>query len=45
MRLVTGKGWALQELHQVGISLEEVFIRVVAGEQAAPEPALEEGAR
>ncbi len=45
VRLVTGKGWALQELHQVGMSLEEVFIRVVAGEQAAPEPALEEGAR
>ena len=35
----------LQELHQVGMSLEEVFIRVVAGEEAqeqavvaAPEP-------
>ena len=24
----------LQELHQVGMSLEEVFIRVVAGEQS-----------
>jgi ABC-2 type transport system ATP-binding protein len=45
VRLVTGKGWALQELHQVGMSLEEVFIRVVAGEQAAPEAALEEEAR
>jgi ABC-2 type transport system ATP-binding protein len=44
VRLVTGKGWALQELHQVGMSLEEVFIRVVAGEQAAPEAALEEDA-
>ncbi len=32
VRLVIGKGWALQELHQVGMSLEEVFIRVVAGE-------------
>jgi hypothetical protein len=46
VRLVTGKGWALHELHQVGMSLEEVFIRVVAGEQDAPEAiALEEEAR
>lgn len=37
VRLVAGKGWALQELHQVGMSLEEVFIRVVAGEQESPE--------
>ena len=37
VRLVTGKNWALQELHQVGMSLEEVFIRVVAGEQHAPD--------
>jgi ABC-2 type transport system ATP-binding protein len=37
VRLVTGKNWALRELHQVGMSLEEVFIRVVAGEQAAPD--------
>ena len=37
VRLVTGKNWALQELHQVGMSLEEVFIRVVAGEQVAPD--------
>src|ERR1051325_8948288 len=37
VRLVTGKGWALQELNQVGMSLEEVFIRVVAGEQVAPD--------
>jgi hypothetical protein len=29
------RGWKLQELHQVGMSLEEVFIRVVAGEEAA----------
>jgi ABC-2 type transport system ATP-binding protein len=34
VRLVTSKGWMLQELHQVGMSLEEVFIRVVAGEEA-----------
>ena len=37
VRLVTGKNWSLQELHQVGMSLEEVFIRVVAGEQVAPD--------
>ena len=43
VRLVTGKGWALQELHQVGMSLEEVFIRVVAGEQE-PYPAVAEEA-
>jgi gliding motility-associated transport system ATP-binding protein len=37
--LAASRGWALQELHQVGMSLEEVFIRVVAGEEvedAAP---------
>jgi ABC-2 type transport system ATP-binding protein len=38
VRLVTGKGWTLQELHPVGMSLEEVFIRAVAGEQESPEP-------
>ena len=37
--LVLSRGWALQELHQVGMSLEEVFIRVVAGEEAH-DPAL-----
>jgi ABC-2 type transport system ATP-binding protein len=46
VRLVTGKNWTLQELHQVGMSLEEVFIRVVAGEQVAPDAvAAEEEAR
>jgi len=44
VKLVTSRGWTLQELHQVGMSLEEVFIRVVAGEDeqepaAAGEPA------
>jgi ABC-2 type transport system ATP-binding protein len=39
VRLVAARGWALQELHQVGMSLEEVFIRAVAGEQDEPEPA------
>jgi len=43
VRLVTGKGWALQELHQVGMSLEEVFIRVVAGEQESPGAVAVEG--
>ena len=27
----------LLELHQVGLSLEEVFIRVVTGEEQAPQ--------
>ena len=46
VRLITGNGWALQELHQVGMSLEEVFIRVVAGEQDPQEVvAVEEEAR
>ena len=34
------RGWALQELHQVGMSLEEVFIRVVAGEEAQEQAAV-----
>jgi ABC-2 type transport system ATP-binding protein len=38
VRLVTGRGWTLQELHQVGMSLEEVFIRAVAGEPEAADP-------
>jgi len=38
-RLVLGKGWRLLELHQVGMSLEDVFIRVVAGEEHAAEHA------
>jgi ABC-2 type transport system ATP-binding protein len=37
VQLVTGRGWRLLELHQSGMSLEEVFIRVVAGEQDATE--------
>jgi ABC-2 type transport system ATP-binding protein len=46
VRLIIGRGWELQELHQVGMSLEEVFIRVVAGEQVAPDAVvLEEEAR
>ncbi len=34
VQLVLSRGWRLRELHQVGMSLEEVFIRVVAGEEA-----------
>jgi ABC-2 type transport system ATP-binding protein len=37
VKLVMSRGWGLTELHQVGMSLEEVFIRVVAGEES-PEP-------
>jgi ABC-type multidrug transport system ATPase subunit len=33
VQLVAARGWRLLELHQVGMSLEEVFIRVVAGEE------------
>jgi ABC-2 type transport system ATP-binding protein len=43
VRFVTGRGWELQELHQVGMSLEEVFIRVVAGEQETHEPGPADG--
>jgi ABC-2 type transport system ATP-binding protein len=45
VQLAASRGWRLQELHQVGMSLEEVFIRVVAGEEAPdapPAPAAEE---
>ncbi len=46
VRFVTGRGWGLQELHQVGMSLEEVFIRVVAGEQESHDAGtVEDGAR
>jgi ABC-2 type transport system ATP-binding protein len=41
VQLVLNRGWSLQELHQVGMSLEEVFIRVVAGEEAEHPAALE----
>src|SRR5262252_6041063 len=33
VHLAASRGWALKELHQVGMSLEEVFIQVVAGEE------------
>jgi len=41
VKLVMSRGWALQELHQVGMSLEEVFIRVVAGEEAEEQAVIE----
>jgi ABC-2 type transport system ATP-binding protein len=47
VQLVAARGWKLLELHQVGMSLEEVFIRVVAGEEhgdVAPALAAAEGA-
>jgi ABC-2 type transport system ATP-binding protein len=37
VQLVAGRGWTLLELHQVGLSLEEVFLRVVAGEDHTPQ--------
>jgi ABC-2 type transport system ATP-binding protein len=37
VQIVMSRGWRLLELHQVGMSLEEVFIRVVAGEDAPAE--------
>src|SRR5215470_3322017 len=36
-RLAAARGWELLELHTLGLSLEEVFIRVVAGEEHAPQ--------
>jgi ABC-2 type transport system ATP-binding protein len=36
--LASQQRWSLLELKRVGTTLEEVFIRVVAGEQAAEEP-------
>jgi ABC-2 type transport system ATP-binding protein len=37
-RLAAGKQWSLLELRRIGMTLEEVFIRVVAGEETATEP-------
>jgi len=42
---VAARNWRLLELHQVGMSLEEVFIRVVAGEQDSVEVIATEEAR
>ncbi|MBI4587712.1 MAG: ATP-binding cassette domain-containing protein [Candidatus Rokubacteria bacterium] len=35
-QLVAERRWGLLELHQIGMNLEEVFLRVVAGEEYAP---------
>jgi hypothetical protein len=33
-QLAAAKGWSLRELRRVGMTLEEVFLHVVAGEQS-----------
>ncbi len=38
-QLVAERRWGLLELHQTGMSLEEVFLRVVAGEEYAADAA------
>jgi hypothetical protein len=38
-QLAAQQRWSLLELRRVGTTLEEVFIRIVAGEQAEGEPA------
>lgn len=35
---VVRRGWQLLELYQVGMTLEEIFLRVIAGEAAPTEP-------
>jgi len=40
-QLAAQQRWELRELRRAGMTLEEVFIRIVAGEEAAPEPAPE----
>jgi ABC-2 type transport system ATP-binding protein len=41
-QLVAQQTWELRELRRVGMTLEEVFIRIVAGEEAAPAEGVEE---
>jgi ABC-2 type transport system ATP-binding protein len=38
-QLAAQQGWQLRELRRAGMTLEEVFIRIVAGEETAPEAA------
>src|SRR3990167_2422937 len=38
-QLAAERRWKLFELHEVGTSLEEIFLKLVAGEEAAVEPA------
>jgi gliding motility-associated transport system ATP-binding protein len=40
-QLAAQQQWELRELRRAGMTLEEVFIRIVAGEEAAPRPAPE----
>ncbi len=41
-QLAAQQGWQLRELRRAGMTLEEVFIRIVAGEETAPETAVVE---
>ena len=41
-QLAAQQGWQLRELRRAGMTLEEVFIRIVAGEETAAEPAVVE---
>jgi len=40
-QLAAQQRWNLRELRRVGMTLEEVFMRVVAGEETTPEPPVE----
>ena len=40
-QLAAQQRWSLRELRRVGMTLEEVFIRIVAGEESAPGVPLE----
>jgi ABC-2 type transport system ATP-binding protein len=40
-QLAAQQHWQLRELRRVGMTLEEVFMRVVAGEETTPEPPVE----
>jgi hypothetical protein len=37
-QLVAQQKWELRELKRVGMTLEEVFMKIVAGEEQEPEP-------
>jgi hypothetical protein len=39
-QLVAQQKWELRELKRVGMTLEEVFMRIVAGEEQEPAPAV-----
>jgi hypothetical protein len=42
-RLAAARTWELRELRRVGTTLEEVFMRIVAGEEAPLDVAAAEG--